>query len=113
MSYYDYVISCTFSLVLLFIFVLECLFYVYESFASCMYVYGVHACLIPIEVRKGIRSLRTGVMDVCEHLCGCWVLNPGPLEEQTVLFTELLLQPQILYFITFIYMGSNSSLQPW
>ena len=34
--------------------------------------------------------------DGCEPPCGCWELNLGPLEEQTVLLTtESSLQPQI------------------
>jgi hypothetical protein len=42
-------------------------------------------------------------MDGCEPPCGCWDLNSGPLEEQSVLLTaEPSLQPQeviILFFI--------------
>jgi hypothetical protein len=34
------------------------------------------------------------ITDDCESLCGCWGLNSGPLEEQSVLLpTELSLQP--------------------
>ena len=34
------------------------------------------------------------ITDGCEPLCGCWELNLGPLEEQSVLLTaELTLQP--------------------
>ena len=36
----------------------------------------------------------TGVTSTCELPCGCWELNPGPLEEQPVLLTaEPSLQP--------------------
>ena len=36
----------------------------------------------------------TGVTDRCELSCGCWELNPGPLEEQSMLLTtEPSLQP--------------------
>ena len=36
----------------------------------------------------------TGSSDSCELPCGCWELNPGPLEEQSVLLTaEPFLQP--------------------
>jgi hypothetical protein len=31
---------------------------------------------------KGLRALRTGL-----QTCGYWELNPGPLEEQSVLLT--------------------------
>jgi hypothetical protein len=34
------------------------------------------------------------VADGCEPLCGCWELNSGPLEEQSVILTvEPSLQP--------------------
>jgi hypothetical protein len=33
---------------------------------------------------EGVRSPGTGVIDSCELLYGCWDLNSGPLEEQTV-----------------------------
>jgi len=36
------------------------------------------------------------IIDGCEPPCGCWELNSGPLEEQTVLLTsEPSLQPDI------------------
>jgi hypothetical protein len=35
----------------------------------------------------------------CEPPCGCWKLNSGPLEEQSVLLTtEPSLQPLVLFF---------------
>jgi hypothetical protein len=38
--------------------------------------------------------------DGCELPCGCWELNPGPLEEQPVLLSsEPSLQPKVLIFI--------------
>jgi hypothetical protein len=44
----------------------------------------------------GVRSAGTGITDSCDLLCGCWELNPGPLEEQPVLLTaEPSLQPLI------------------
>ena len=46
----------------------------------------------------GIRSPGTGVTDSCELPYGCWELNPGPLEEQSVLLTaEPFLQPQKIF----------------
>jgi hypothetical protein len=43
------------------------------------------------------------VMDGCEPPCGCWELNSGPLEEQSVLLTaEPLLQPRLQTFERFI-----------
>jgi hypothetical protein len=38
-------------------------------------------------------------MDGCEPPCGCWDLNSGRLEEQSVLLpTELSRQPQLFFF---------------
>ena len=34
-----------------------------------------------------MRSSGTGVIDVCELLCGCWELNSGPPQEQLMLLT--------------------------
>ena len=34
-----------------------------------------------------VRFSWTGATDSCELPCGCWELNPGPLEEQSVLLT--------------------------
>jgi hypothetical protein len=44
------------------------------------------------------------ITDGCEPPCGCWELNSGPLEEQTVFSTtEPSLQPPKLYlFITYL-----------
>jgi hypothetical protein len=39
------------------------------------------------------------ITDGCEPLCGCWELNSGPLEEQTMLLTtEPSLQLKETYF---------------
>lgn len=35
---------------------------------------------------ESVRSSGTGVRDNCELPCRCWQLNPGPPEEQTVLY---------------------------
>ena len=42
----------------------------------CTLVLCLHACLC-----EGVRFFGTGVTDSCELPCGCWELNPGPLEE--------------------------------
>ena len=45
------------------------------------------------------KSSGTGVKDTCELPCGCWELNPGPLEEQLVLLTtNPFLQLQHIHF---------------
>jgi len=41
------------------------------------------------------------ITDGCEPPCGCWELNSGPLEDQSVLLTtELSLQPHFLVLIS-------------
>ena len=40
------------------------------------------------EIKRGHWILRTGVMNDCEPPCGCWELNPGPLQDQPVLLTS-------------------------
>lgn len=50
-----------------------------------LYGYHVHAlCLQMLE--EGIISSRTVVIDEYEP-CGCWELNPGPLQMQPLLVT--------------------------
>ena len=42
-----------------------------------------------------------GVTDSCELPCGCWELNPGPLEKQSMLrSTEPSLQPSLVFSST-------------
>lgn len=61
---------------------------------ACMYV-----CVCPMRPEEGVRFPRTCVTDSYELQCGCWVLNPGPLQKQSVILiveltVELPLQPQ-------------------
>lgn len=55
-----------------------------ECFA-CTYICTQLVCLVLPEVSPGSPGI--GVRDGCEPLCGCWVLNLGPLQEQQVLVT--------------------------
>ena len=56
---------------------------------ACMYIWV-----------RGVGFPGTGVIDSCELPCGSWELNPGPLEEQSVLLTiEPFLQPPPLPFL--------------
>ena len=59
----------------------------------------LHTCVQYLQrPEEGIRSLGTGVTGGCELPCGCWELNPGPLEEQPVLVTtEPSLQPNLKF----------------
>jgi hypothetical protein len=62
---------------------------------TCMSVYHMHA-MCPRKPEGDGESLGPGVTDGCKLLCGCWDLNPGPLEEQLILFTaESSLQLQL------------------
>jgi hypothetical protein len=55
----------------------------------CALVFCLYACLC-----EGVVSPGTGVTDSCGLPCGCWELNPGPLEEQRVL---LITKPSLLF----------------
>ena len=47
---------------------------------------------------EGAGFPRFGVTDTCKPSHGCWVLNPGPLQEQPVLLTtELSLHPKTAF----------------
>ena len=66
----------------------------------------IHTC--PVHVCCH-RSPGTGIRDSCELPCGCWELNPGPLEEQPVLLTaEPSLQP-----LSFFPFASSFQRQQW
>ncbi|XP_050003558.1 adiponectin receptor protein 1 [Alexandromys fortis] len=58
------------------------------------------------------KSPATGSSDSCELPCGCWELNPGPLEEQSVLLTtEPSLQPHKMscLFCSGVFLGLGLS----
>jgi len=71
-----------------------------EHWNYLFYVYGCFICMYICTPEKGIRFHRTTVIDGCEPPCGCWELNLGPLEKQSVLLTpEPSLQPSLSIFI--------------
>ena len=43
--------------------------------------------VLPICMCEDVRCPGTGVTDSSELPCGCWDLNPGSLEEQSMLLT--------------------------
>jgi hypothetical protein len=45
-------------------------------------------------VCEGVKNPGTGATDKCELPCGCWELNPGPLEEQPMFLTTDSSSPQ-------------------
>ena len=61
---------CLFCLLLFLVFHISSIFTCISVLPGLYYVY--------------VRILDLGVTDSCEQ-CGCWDLNPGPLEEQSVL----------------------------
>jgi hypothetical protein len=72
---------------------------------DCMhsYVHHMHAW--------GVGSRGTGVTDTSEPSCGCWILNPGPLEEQPVLLsTEPSLQPGTAYINLCVHVNPHPNL---
>lgn len=52
----------------------------------------------PEDARRGYQLSGDRVTDCCVPLCVCWVLNLGPLKEQTV-FLTMKLSLQTLLFI--------------
>jgi hypothetical protein len=48
-------------------------------FIECTLVFFLHVCLWRCQIPG------TGLTDSCKLPCGCWELNPGPVEEQLVL----------------------------
>lgn len=70
-------------------------FYVYECFAQHIYL-----CMVSVHgtlggQKKGIILPGSEVTSGCGPLCGCWELNQGALEEQSMfLTTKPTLQPQ-------------------
>ena len=75
-----------FSLLNLFIFIL------------CALAVSLHAYLY--------KDVGTGVTDSCELLCGCWELNPGPPEEQSVLLTTKPFSSLMFLFCLFYFVSA-------
>lgn len=69
---------------------------------ECMYVYVLHTCLVPMEVRRvsdplGLES--QGVTDPREPICGCRKSSLGPLQEPVLSTPGLTVQPQPIHFL--------------
>ena len=55
-------------------------------FKRFIYFYLMYAGVSPVyTLCEGVGSPRTRIIHSCELPCGCWELNPGPLEEQPML----------------------------
>jgi hypothetical protein len=77
-------------------------------------IYFFHICGYIVAVfRHGRRQHWIIVTDGCEPPCGCWELNSGPLEEQSVLLTpELSLQTTIFSLGSADYIFVKRSMDP-
>lgn len=51
-----------------------------DALPACMPVHNV--CELPLEARKGTRSLGTEIIDGYKPAHGLWKQNPDPLEEK-------------------------------
>jgi hypothetical protein len=57
-------------------------------------------CKYTVAVFRHQKKVSDLIMDGCELPCGCWDLNSGPSEEQSVLLTaEPSLQPPVKTFL--------------
>ena len=59
-----------------------------------------HLCTVMLaEDRESIRSPATGMIDSFELPCGCWELNPAPLQkQQTLRFSPALVPENLIKF---------------
>lgn len=64
--------------------------------AYCIYLCVPHACLVPIDVRRGCHIPGTGVLDGCEPPRGCWEPSTSSLQEQSELLKARPSLPQPL-----------------
>jgi hypothetical protein len=55
--------------------------------AGSGHIYFIHVGYTVTAFRHSLRQHWMPTTDGCEPPCGCWELNSGPLEEQSVLFT--------------------------
>jgi hypothetical protein len=68
-----------------------------DLFILCTWV---HCCYLLTHHKRASDLITDG----CESPCGCWELNSGPLEEQTVLLTtESSLQPREFFYKRFFF----------
>lgn len=80
-----------------------------ESFA-CMYVYMYHVCgWCSQRSGKSAGSPGAGVTESCELPCGCWVLNPSPLQGVTTALPHWAISPGHTY--TFSICTTNHHLK--
>jgi hypothetical protein len=77
---------------------MESILFVYLLF-KFIYLFYVSALSLKTHLRAS-----DPITDGCEPPCGCWKLNSGPLEEQSVLLaTEPSLQPLLFIFKSWFF----------
>ena len=72
-------------------------------FSFCLYIfwpcllrpYLFYKCEYTIALFRYQKRAPNPIIDGCEPPCGCWELNSGPLEEQSVLLTALQPSPSL------------------
>jgi len=73
------------------------LYFFFFFFLKHLFIMYTSYCFLPAYTPAGQKRAPDLIIDGCEPPCGCWELNSGPLEEQTVLLTsEPSLQPPAL-----------------
>lgn len=71
-----------------------------SALPACIYVPCVHSCF-PQKSGEGAGTSKTRGMEGCVQLCGRWELNPGPLQEHSMLLTaKLNSSPHLLEVLT-------------
>jgi hypothetical protein len=55
-----------------------------DLFLLCVRLYTMYACSACEGQKRASDTPRTGITGGCKPQCGCWELNPGPLQEQLV-----------------------------
>ena len=67
-----------------------------KVYSFIYYVYSILPACAPAPQKRALDL----IIDGCEPPCGCWKLNSGPLEEESVLLTaEPSLQPLFFVFL--------------
>jgi hypothetical protein len=81
-----------------------CLYSTFILFLN-RFIYLFHVCEYTVTVfRHTIKGHQIPIKDGCKLPCGCWELNSGPLEEQSVLLpTEPSFQPSAFILLFTIY----------
>jgi hypothetical protein len=74
---------------------------IFLSFFKDLFIYlFIYLMYVNTLLKRALGTITSG----CEPPCGCWKLNSGPLEEQSVLLTaEPSLQPNQIFLEQLLY----------